>query len=408
METYDYYGRNRRGESMRGTVESGSPQAVATWLIDTGIFPVSIKAHAPGLDEPQWFTRMSGQLTVTPMDVLVFTRQMANMVRAGLQMMDAIEGIQRTTSSKALAVVLKAVREDLDRGSVLSVAFARHPEVFDDYYVSMVRVGESAGNLESAFRSLYKQIEFDRGMRQRVKSAMRYPTFVMSALAVAMAILTIFVIPSFAKTYANLKVELPLLTRALLGISSFAVNYWWAVLLIVGLLYFLSRMIRELPEVRYVWDRFKLRLPIIGPVIHKATVARFSRSFATAIGADVPLVQAFQLVSKVVDNAFFEDRILQMRRSVEHGELLSRAMRSAGIFSPLELQLISVAERTGEVESAIEEIALLYSEEVEYQVNRLSQTIEPLLLALMGLLVGVLLLGVFLPMWDLGQANFRR
>ena len=407
MDIYEYQGRNRRGEIMRGTVESASPQAVATWLMDTDIFPVSIKAQSAGMQQPEWFTRLSGQEKVSRVDLLLFTRQMANMVRAGLQMMDAIEGIQKTTASKALAKVLNAVREDLDRGVVLSGAMARHSKVFDEYYVNMVRVGEGTGRLEEAFRSLYNQIEFDRQMRQKIKTALRYPTFVLSALVIAMVVLTIVVIPSFARTYAGLKVELPLLTRSLLSLSNFAVEYWWAVLLAVGLLFYAWQLAVAVPEGRYAWDRFKLRLPIIGDILNKATVARFSRSFATAMRSNVPIVAAFQLVARVVDNAFFEARIMQMSHGVQRGEVLSRVMRTSGIFSPLELQLITVAERTGEVDQAVEQIALLYSEEVEYQVAKLSQTIEPLLLAMMGVLVGLLVLGIFLPMWDLGAA-YRR
>jgi MSHA biogenesis protein MshG len=408
MEMFVYHGRNRRGEAMTGSVESASPQAVANWLMELDIFPVWINPQRLGFEQPKWFMKWSGQHSVSQVDVLLFTRQMASMVRAGLRMMDAIEGIQKTTASKPLARVLNAVREDLDRGIVLSGAFARHPRVFDEYYVNMVRVGEGTGRLEEAFQSLYKQVGFDRQMRQRIKSAMRYPMFVMVALALAMVVLNVFVIPSFARTYANLHVELPLLTRALLATSSFAVNYWWVVLIAMGLAYFVVRLMLASPQGRYLWDKHKVSMPVIGPILNKATVARFSRSFATAMKSDVPIVQAFQLVARVVDNAFFEARILQMRQGVERGEILSRVMRTSGIFSPLELQLITVAERTGEVDEAVEQIALLYSEEVEFQVARLSQSIEPLLLAMMGILVGMVVLGVFLPMWDLGQAHLHR
>ena len=408
MNVYEYSGRNRRGETMRGTVESASPQAVAAWLIDTEIFPVTIKIQTANLQEPPWLATWMGRDTVSPTDLLLFTRQMANMVRAGLQMMDAIEGIRKTTASKPLAKVLNSVREDLDRGTVLSNAFARHPKAFDDYYVNMVRVGEGTGRLEESFRALYDQLEFDRQLGMKIKSALRYPTFVMSALAIALAIMTIFVIPSFAKTYAGLKVELPALTLVLLAISNFAVNYWWAILMGMGLCYFTMQMALKTPDGRYAWDRFKLRIPIIGPILNKATVARFSRSFATAMKSNVPIVTAFQLVARVVQNAFFEARIMQMRMGVERGEVLSRVMRTSGIFSPIELQLITVAERTGEVDNAVEQIAVMYSDDVEYQVARLSQTIEPILLAGMGILVGMLVLGIFLPMWDLGQAHFKR
>jgi MSHA biogenesis protein MshG len=408
MNIYEYLGRNHRGETMRGTVESVSPQAVATWLMESEIFPISIKTQAAGFQAPKWLTKFTGQDKVRPLDLLLFTRQMANMVRAGMQMMDAIEGIQKTTASKPLAKVLQAVREDLDRGIVLSGTLARHPSVFDDYYTNMVRVGEGTGKLEDAFRSLYNQLDFDRQMQQKIKAALRYPTFVMAALGIALTIMTIFVIPAFAKTYAGLNVELPLLTRILLAISKFSVQYWWALLMGAGFLYFLMRLVLKSPEGRYAWDRFKLRIPIVGDIMNKATVARFSRSFSTAMKANVPIVMAFQLVSRVVENAFFEARILQMRVGVERGEVLSRVMRTSGIFSPIELQLITVAERTGDVDQAVEQIALMYSDDVEYQVAKLSQTVEPILLAALGVLVGTFVLGVFLPMWELGQAHFKR
>ena len=406
MEVYEYLGRNRRGEAMRGTVESTSSQAVAAWLMDSEISPVSISHQAPPQEQPEWFTKVAGAPKVAKDDLLLFTRQLGNMVRATMPMMDAIEGIRKSTGSKPLAKVLQAVRNDLDNGIDLSGAFARHPEVFDDYYVSMVRVGEGTGKLYEAFESLYHQMEFDRRIRQQMRTAIRYPIFVMSALAIAIAIVTVFVIPNFARTYAGLGVELPWLTRALVGLSQFVITYWWAVLMLIGLVYFTLRLALDLPEGRYAWDRLKLRLPYIGSILSKATIARFSRAFSTAMTANMPIVQAFTLVSRVVNNAFFESRILQMRQGVERGETLSRVMRTSGIFSALELQTITVAERTGEMDQAVEQIALLYQDDIEYEVRRLAETLEPLLLATMGILVGMLMLGIFLPMWDLGQAHF--
>lgn len=404
MEVYEYVGRNRRGESIRGTVESASSQAVASWLMESDIFPVNIRLQqALRAERPDWLVKMFGEEKVSAVDLLLFTRQMANMMRAGMQVMDAVEGIQRTTASAALSKVLAQVRSDLDRGVLLSAAFTRHPNVFDDYYTNMIRVGESTGRLAEAFQSLYKQVDFDRSMKQKIRTALRYPMFVVIALGIAMAILTIFVIPRFAKTYASFQVELPFVTRLLLGTSEFAVNYWWAVLGLAGAAWYLVQLWLASSEGRYAWDRFKLRIPVFGGIMNKAAIARFARSFATALEADVPIVQGFQLAANVVENAFFHERILQMRKGVERGEVLSRVMRTSGIFSPLELQLVTVAEKTGEVEQAITELAKLYTDEVEYEVGRLAQSIEPLLLAGMGILVGIVVLGVFLPMWDMAQ-----
>ncbi len=407
MDIYQYQGRNKRGELLQGTIESPSPQAVAQWLRETEIFPLSISAQAPPSTQPQWFTDLLGENAVSLVELLLFTRQMSTMVRAGLPMMQAIEGIQKSTASKGLVKVLKAVRNDLDKGMTLSTTLSNHPKVFDQYYVNMVRVGEDSGRLEESFRNLHQQIDFDRQIRQKVNGALRYPTFVLIAIAIALAILTVFVIPVFAQTFKSLGAELPLLTRVLIGTSNFVLQFWWGILLMMGLLYVLIKMFLKSPQGRYRWDKAKLRLPIFGKIIVKSTIARFCRSFATASKSGVPIVQAFQLVSRVVENVFYEERILDMRQGVERGESLSRVMHTSGIFSPLELQMIAVGEETGEVDSMVEQIALIYQEDVEYEVGKLQQAIEPILLAVMGVLVGVLLLGIFLPLWDLGQATMQ-
>ena len=407
MDTYQYKGRNKRGEVLQGTIESASPQAVAQWLTDTGIFPIAITTQTVEKKDPEWFTTLMGEGKVSQVELLLFTRQIGNMVRAGLPMMESIEGIQKSTGSKALVKVLRTVREDLDKGSVLSTAFSHHPEVFNEYYVSMVRVGEESGRMEESFQSLYKQIEFDREMRKKIKSALRYPSFVMIAITIAITILMIFVIPVFAKVYANMHVQLPLLTRILIGTSDFMVQFWWVILLALGLAYYLFHVWVTSPTGKYAWDKFKLKLPIIGKILVKATIARFCRSFATASKSGVPIMQAFQLVARVVDNAFYEERILQMRKGVERGESLSRVARTADIFAPMELQMIAVGEDTGEVDTMVEQIAVMYQDDVEYEVGKLSEAIEPLLLAVMGVLVGILLLGIFLPLWDLGQATLH-
>jgi MSHA biogenesis protein MshG len=332
---------------------------------------------------------------------------MANMVRAGMPLLLAIEGIQRSTTHKVLANALQAVRTDLDRGAELSAAFGRHPHIFDEFYVNMVRVGESSGRLDEAFRALYKQIEFDRDINKKVKSAVRYPSFVLSALAIGMSILMLFVIPTFAATYKSLKAELPLITQVLMAVSQFMRTYWWLIAVVGVAGYFGFQRWASTERGHYLWDRTKTRLPVIGSIIKKACVARFCRNFAMASRSGVPLVPAVELAARVVGNAFYEQRILQMRRGVERGESFTRVATTTGIFSSMELQMISVGEATSEVEEMMEQIAQIHSEDVTYEVSKLSETVEPILLGVMGVMVGVLLLGVFTPLWNLGQATLH-
>jgi len=407
MQTYLYEGRNKLGERMNGRIESANPQAVAKWLMESDIAPTRIRELPKPAEQPEWFTNLTGENKVPILELQLLTRQMANMVRAGMPLLLAIEGIQRSTANKALAKALLAVRADLDRGSDLSTAFARHPKVFDEFYVNMIRVGEGSGRLDESFRALFKQIEFDRDLNKKVKSAVRYPSFVMSALAIGMSALMLFVIPVFAATYKNLHAELPVITQVLISISEFSRRYWWLVAAMIGSAVFLFRKWAATERGRYLWDRTKTRLPVVGSILTKASVARFCRNFAMASRSGVSLVPSLELAARVVGNAFYAHRILQMRRGVERGESFTRVATTTGIFSSMELQMISVGEATGEVAEMMEQIAQIHTEDVTYEVSKLAETIEPLLLAIMGVMVGILLLGVFTPLWNLGQATLH-
>ena len=403
MRHFIYEGRNRSGELVKGRIESPNPQAVAQWMLDSGIVPVKINEQAAQAEHTGLMARINGQGSLTPTDLLLFTRQLGTMVRAGLPLMQALNGMQKSSGNPKLAKLLGQLREDLDQGLELSAAMAHHPEFFDDYYVSMIRVGEGAGRLDEVFTRLFAQLEFERDMRQKIKGALRYPTFVVIAIAIAIGILTVFVIPVFAKVYAGMKVELPLLTRVLLAVSDFAVNWWWAVLGLMGAAAYGFILALRQPKYKYRWDKNKLHFPLIGRIFNKAGIARFCLSFSIACKSGVPIDQAFTLVAKVVDNAFFERRIKGMREGITRGETMLQIAQGAGIFKPMELQMIAVGEATGEMEKMMEQVAQMYQEELQYEVGRLGDAIEPILLAVMGGLVLVLMLGIFLPLWDLGQ-----
>jgi len=405
MEVYSYKGRSKRGEIMSGVIESPSQEAVAQWLLSAGIAPISIVIKEDSTQSgPGWLRKLNEIGTLNLRDLLLFTRQMYTMVKAGVPIIQALAGIQKSTSNPVMIRILRNTRADLEKGVVLSAALARHPKVFDDYYVSMIRVGEDAGQLEEIFKRLFDQIEFENHMQKKIKSAIRYPMFVMIAIGIALGILTVFVIPTFASFFSKFGSELPLMTRILLGTSNFAVQYWWFVLAVIAGSIFSFKLYTRQGLGRYQWDKYKLKLPIAGGILQKATLARFCRSLSTASRSGVPLVQAFTLVSRVVDNAFYEQRILQMRAGVERGESILSVARAAGIFTPLELQMISVGEDTGDIDGMLAQVADIYQEEVEYEIGRLSETMEPILISFMGALVLILLLGIFMPMWQLGAA----
>ena len=280
----------------------------------------------------------------------------------------------------------------------------RHPRVFNGFYVAMIRVGEMTGRLTEAFERLAEHLEFELDTRARIKQALRYPMMVTVAIGLALVAVNLFVIPTFATVFAAFKADLPLMTRVLLGFSGWMVR-WWPLLLAlaIGAAFGFKAWLAS-PRGRYQWDRFKLRLPISGPIVLKATMARFARSFAMASKSGVPITRAMTVVSQTVDNAWIGKRIEEMRDGIERGESITRCATAAGFFTPVVLQMIAVGEETGELDTLLVEIAQMYERETDYAIKGLSAAIEPVLLAIIGAIVLVLALGVFMPLWSLGQA----
>jgi len=283
-----------------------------------------------------------------------------------------------------------------------------HPKVFSPFYISMVQVGEMTGMLDETFMRLYGHLEFEKDMKERISSALRYPMFVMIAMALAIVVVNIFVIPAFAKVFAGFQTELPLMTRILMGFSGFMINYWALMLaLLIGAVVGFRKYINTV-QGRYQWDKYKLGLPIAGKIIFKSTLARFARSLALAFKSGIPILQGLSVVALVVDNAYMRKQIEDMRDGVERGESILRTANASKIFNSTVLQMIAVGEETGDMDGLMFEIAGMYEREIEYEVKTLAQQIEPIMIVALGILVLILALGIFLPMWDLGKAAMHR
>jgi MSHA biogenesis protein MshG len=402
---FSFKGRNARGELITGTLEGADAGVIADQLLNTGITPVDIRGTQRIIsgDTSQWWKRLNRRKT-TLLDLMLFSRQMYTLLKAGVPILRALAGLQESATNPTMAEVIQDLRTSLDSGRELSAAMRRHPEVFSFFYVSLVRVGEMTGQLEDVFLRLYNHLDFERQIRDSIKAAVRYPIFVLIAMAAAIVIVNLFVIPAFAKVYAGFKSELPYLTKLLVGFSNFMVETWPLLLAAIVGLVFAFRGWTATRNGKYRWDRMKLRIPIAGKIILKATLARFARSFALALQSGVPVVQSLTTVALVVDNDYIGQRVEQMRDGVERGESVLRTAVAAGIFTPVVLQMVAVGDETGELDALMREVADLYERDVEYEVRTLSQQIEPILIVGLGALVLVLALGVFLPIWDLGQA----
>ncbi|KAB8045004.1 type II secretion system F family protein [Janthinobacterium aquaticum] len=410
MPFFAYKARSASGELLQGVLEGADSGAVANQLFATGATPVDIvqtKRAVTTSSELGLWQRLT-EKKVTSMDVQLFSRQMHTLLKAGVPIMRGLAGLQESAVSPAFGRVIKDIRESLDAGRELSAAMARHPTVFSAFYLSMVRVGEMTGRLDEVFLRLFDHLEFDRDMRARVKSATRYPMFVIVAMIIAMVIVNIFVIPQFSKVFASFHAELPLMTRILIGSSAFMVKYWpvllvLAIAAVAGFNYWLRTQAG-----RYNWDRIKLRFPIAGKIIQKGTMSRFARSFALSSTSGVPIVQALTVVSQTVDNAYLCAKVEQMRDGVERGESILRTSVSAGVFTPVVLQMIAIGEESGSLDDLMDEIAEMYEREVDYELKTLSAQIEPILISFLGAMVLVLALGIFLPIWDLGRVALQK
>ncbi len=410
MGNFAFKGRNGRGELVEGIVDAVSSDAVAAQLMAGGVVPVSIEATAAAVNVAggsNWLEALLAK-PITQEDALVLTRQLYTLQKAGVPILRSLAGLQASTSHPGIVSLLQDVRSSLDQGRELATAFGRHPKVFSAFYVAMTRVGELTGRLTEVFHRLAAHLEFELDIRARIKQALRYPTMVVIAMGIALLVINLFVLPKFAEVFSHFKAELPLMTRILLGFSSWTVKWWPMVMAgLIGLVLAWRNWVAT-PGGRYVWDRFKLRMPIAGNIVLKATLARFARSFALANSSGVPISQAMTVVAQTVDNAYIGARIEQMRDGVERGESISRCATAAGVFTPIVLQMIAVGEETGELDTLMTEIAQMYERETDYAIKGLSAAIEPLLLALIGGLVLVLALGVFMPLWSLGQAAMGR
>lgn len=408
MPHFAYVGRNAQGQRIEGVMESATGSIVAEHLAESGITPVSIaESVAPAESFGTQLSRLLDRQKVGFIDVLLFSRQMYTLMKAGVPIMRALAGLQESAMNRAFAAVIKDLREALDSGRELSQALARNPAVFGGFYVAMVRVGETTGRLEEIFLQLFHHLEFQKFMKDQVKSALRYPSFVVLAMAIALVIINIFVIPAFAKVFKGFNAELPFMTRLLIGFSDFTLAWWPAVLAVLAVAVFAFRMFVKTRDGRLAWDRFKLHIPIAGKIIRKATLARFARSFAMATRSGVPIVQGLSLTGQVVENAWIEKKLEDMRMGVERGESVLRTAVAAGVFTPVVLQMVMVGEESGSLDDMMLEIADMYQREVEYELKTLSAQIEPILIVALGVMVLILALGVFLPMWDLGKAAIK-
>ncbi len=400
MPAFQYKARGHRGDAIEGVIEAASTDVAATRLIEGGLTPIDIHP----VEDKTGLSRDLKDLfppKIELVDLIQFSRQMYSLMKAGVPILSALNGLSTNARNRTLGHTLAGVIENLEAGRDLSSSLAQYPDVFSVFYVSLVRVGETSGQLDEVFHQLAGYLDRELKTRKKVKSALRYPSFVITAIIAAITIINIFVIPAFSQLFSSFGAQLPLPTRILVAMSDATVNHWELLLAGGALLFGGVRFYVNSESGRYKWHKLQLRLPLVGSVLYKATLARFSRLFALVLNAGVPIVTAMSVVARALNNEFIEERVLGMRDGIERGESVSRTAHNAAIFDHLVLQMLEVGETSGTTGELLKDISDYYDDEVDYAIEKLSASIEPTLTIALAGLVALLAAGVFLPMWDL-------
>ena len=406
MASFNYIGRNANGSQIKDSVEAANSDVAAEKIFKKGITPISISEvketnnSAGSVDIFELIN--NGRVSLE--ELIVFCRQMYALMRSGVPILRAINGMVESANSTALKKALTDIGKQLEGGYTFSSALNHHPKIFDHLFVSLVHVGENTGQLDQAFLKLTTYLERELDTRKRIKAALRYPSMVVIALTAALVILNIFVIPTFADMFSRLGADLPIATQFIIASSNLFINYWPHMFLGVILAFVMIKQSLKTEKGRYQWDRRKIKIPIIGSIIERSILARFSHSFAIVLKAGVPMTTGLTLVAEAVDNSYMQEKITAMRQGIESGESLLRSSVASTLFTPLVLQMVAVGEETGRVDELLTEVGDYYEREVDYDLATLTARIEPLLLVVVAVMVLILALGIFTPMWDMASA----
>lgn len=403
--TFEYKVRDRSGKVHTGEVDGASGDLVAKTLRERGLIPISIEEKkSGGLSTEITIPGLSGR--IKGRDVVVFSRQFATMVNSGLSLLRSLSVLVEQTESKGLAKVLQKVKADVERGTSLSAALEKHPNAFDTLYVAMVRAGEVGGVLDETLNRLADMMEANLELRSKVKSAMAYPVVVGFLILAVTAGMIIFVVPVFTNMYAEMggpDAQLPLPTMVLVAISSLITSKWWLIIAVTAGSIFAFRRWKRTENGRFRWDSIKLKIPVFGKLFHKTAISRFSRTFSVLSRTGVPVLQTLDIVADTTGNARVERALDEVKASVREGESLAQPLSRHKVFPPMVVQMMTVGEETGALDTMLSKVSDFYDREVDAMVSGMTSLIEPLLIVVMGVTVGGILISLYLPMFNLAS-----
>lgn len=409
MRHFRYVGQDGTGREVKGKVKAESAEAVAEYLSKKNILLMDVQeVSSEGSFDWKDLAHINiGMAKVTDKELIGFTRNLASLMRAGVPIIRSLTELAAHTKTPAFKSALMDIVSALNAGKSLSAAMAEHEKIFSTMYVSAIETGESSGQLDESFLRLAKFLEIELQNKQRLKSALRYPKIVVFAMFGALLVINTVVMPAFKSLFQNFGAKLPVPTQILMATSHIINNYWYVVIPAFIALIFAVKASLKVEAIGFFWDKVKLKTPIFGPLIKKILLTRFVWSLSMMLKSGTPFPKALSLVSRSTGNRFIKQQVLQIRSDIQKGKSFSEGLKDADLFHPLTLQMVLIGEESGTLDEMLELIAKEFDEETEYSLRHLTELIEPILFLIMGIMVAILALGVFLPMWDMGQVAIK-
>jgi len=403
MPKFNWEAKSKAGSAQKGVMEAANAAQVEAQLKRYGFTGVTVKEAGKGLSMELKLPG-GGARKIETKDLVVFTRQFATMIDAGLPLVQCLDILSSQQENTSFREILVKVKENVESGSTFADALAKHPKAFDQLYVNLVAAGEVGGILDTILNRLAAYIEKAMKLKKQVKGAMVYPITIMSIAVVVVGVILVFVIPTFAKMFADFGGELPAPTRVVIALSNFLTKY---ILVIIGALFLLKIAFSKYyatPQGRKTMDRLALRLPVMGPLVRKVSVAKFTRTLGTMISSGVPIMDGLEIVAKTAGNKIVEESIYKVRQSISEGKTIAEPLGESGVFPPMVVQMISVGEATGAMDVMLNKIADFYDDEVDDAVGAMTSMMEPLLMVFLGTTVGGLVIAMYLPIFKLAGA----
>jgi type IV pilus assembly protein PilC len=398
MPMFEYTARSQTGQIQKGQMDVASKDDVSSYLRKNRLILVSVR------EAPKQIKLSVGGTRVKTRDIVIFTRQFATMINAGLPLVQSLNILAAQTENKTLAEVTRAVVYDVESGNTLADAFSKHPKAFTPLYVNMVAAGEAGGILDTILLRLATFLEKNDALVRKVKGAMVYPGVIITVAIVAIAVLLIFVIPTFQSMFASANLELPLPTRIVIGMSNFLIGFWWAILLAAGGAVFALRSYYGTPAGRLQIDAAMLRAPVLGDVLRKSAVSRFTRTLGTLVSSGVSILEGLEITAKTAGNMVVHNAVMQSRQSIAGGETIAAPLEKSKVFPPMVISMIAVGEQTGGLDEMLSKIADFYDDEVDVAVSALLSLMEPAMIVILGVIVGGMVIAMYLPIFDMMNA----